>query len=360
MKNPVVLLTCLLASVTPVFTSADVKWLSTEYYFGAFKEAEGPKMGSVRFVNTGKEPTFIRNVRPSCGCTGVEYTEDMIQPGDTATVGFTYNPAGRPGPFDKTVKVYIGSDNQLEVIRITGTVIGSPETLEVNYPHEVGPLRFESFLVPMGEVKKGGSRHAFVNVYNQGSDTIRPVWTDKESAIETNFTPKALAPGEIGTFGFYLNTSKEKRMGPVEYVVSVRPDNRSPQKAEHEIKITSSIVPDSQSLSVEDIENSPRAYLDPEFIDLGESLSEEAIPFEFGILNDGKAKLEVNRVYSNNEGVELNTFSRSVKGKDKGKVQGKLDTHKLPPGPFRIRVEVITNDPLHPVRTANLVGIIKK
>lgn len=360
MKKPVVLLTCFLAFMTHVFASADVKWLSTEYNFGAFKEAEGPQKGSVRFVNAGKEPTFIRNVRPSCGCTGVEYTEDMIQPGDTATVGFTYNPAGRPGPFDKTVKVYIGSDNQLEVIRITGTVIGSPETLQINYPHESGPLRFESFLVPMGEVKKGGSRHAFVNVYNQGSDTIRPVWTDKESAIETNFTPKALAPGEIGTFGFYLNASKEKRMGPVEYVVKIRPDRNSTKEDECEMKITSSIVPDSRSMSVDEIENSPRAYLDPEFLDLGDSLSEDVIPFEFSILNDGKAKLEVNRVYSNNESVELNSFSRNVKGTDKGKVQGKLDTHKLPEGPFRIQVEVITNDPLHPVRTANLVGIIKK
>lgn len=360
MEFPVVLLTCMLALTKPVFASSDVKWLSMEYNFGAFKEAEGPKKGSVMFVNTGKEPTFIRNVRPSCGCTSVEYTEDMIQPGDTATVSFVYNPEGRPGPFDKTVKVYLGSGNQLEVIRITGTVIGSPETLEINYPDVSGALRFESLLAPMGEVKKGGSRHAFINVYNQGSDTIHPTWSDKVAAIETNFTPKALAPGEIGTFGFYLNTSKEKRMGPVEYVVRIKPDRNSPNEDEREIKITTCIVPDSRSMSVDEIENSPRAYLDPEFLDLGDLLSGVEADFEFGIINDGRSTLEVNRVYSRHDGVDLKSFTRKVKGKGSGKVQGKLDTHKLPDGPFRIQVEVITNDPLHPVRTANLVGIIKK
>ncbi|MDE6097234.1 MAG: DUF1573 domain-containing protein [Muribaculaceae bacterium] len=343
--------------MVPFKASADVKWLSTEYSYGAFREADGPRKGSVRFVNTGKKPTFIRNVRPSCGCTAAEYTKDMIQPGDTATVSFIYDPSGRPGPFDKTVKVYIGSDNLLQVVRITGTVIGTPETLESGYPYEGGPLRYETLSRPMGEVRKGGSRHVFVNVYNQGSDTIRPVWRTETDALQTDITPHALAPGEIGTFGFYLDTSKEKKMGPVEYIVNVLPDKESPSGEEKEIRITAAIVPDSRTMSVDDIENGPRAYLVPEFVDFGEADKDAELPFEFEVVNEGKSELDVSRVYSYCAGVKIAAFPQKIDGEGKGIVKGTLSLKDVPSGAFRIYVDVITNDPLHPVRSASLVGI---
>ena len=202
------------AAVWAVAASAEIEWLSKSYDYGTFRESEGLREGSVRFVNKGPEATFIGSVRPSCGCTGATYTEDVIEPGDTATVSFVYNPAGRPGPFDKTVKVYVGEDNEMHVVRIKGTVIGSPATLESSYPLESGPLRFQSLERLLGEIRKGQNRHLFVNVYNQGTDTIRPQWRSNSDAMEADLTPKALAPGEIGTFGLYLNTSRERQMGP--------------------------------------------------------------------------------------------------------------------------------------------------
>ena len=80
--------------------------------------------GRVRFVNTGGEPVVITGARPGCGCTGVEYPHDPIEPGDTAVISFTYNPAGRPGAFEKSIRVYIG-DNTTERVMIRGTVLGT-------------------------------------------------------------------------------------------------------------------------------------------------------------------------------------------------------------------------------------------
>lgn len=215
----------------------EVKWLETEYDYGTFREAAGPQKGTVRFVNEGPEATFIQNVRPSCGCTAAAYTESMIQPGDTATVSFIYNPYGRPGRFDKTVKVFIGEEREMKVIRIKGTVIGAPETLKSSYPEAIGPLRIERDVVLGGEIKRGGSRHLFLNIYNQSSDTITPGWRNQNKALEVELTPKKLAPGEIGTLGFYLRTSKEKETGRVEYPVTVIADTADPHSEEREIKV---------------------------------------------------------------------------------------------------------------------------
>lgn len=346
----------IISLLIPFVGRSEVKWLETEYNYGAFKEAEGPRKGIVRFVNVGKDATFINSVRPSCGCTAAAYTEDMIQPGDTATVEFIYNPAGRPGPFDKTVKVYLGKENDLKVIRIYGTVIGAPETLETNYPYLYGPLRFETISQGMGEVKKGSSRHVFVNVYNQGNDTVVPEISSSSPALEVDFTPKRLAPGEIGTLGFYLNTTKERNLGPVDYRVTILPEKGEKSDA-CKIDLQATIVPDTRAMSVEEIEAGPSAYLVPEFVDFGENVGGEKIPFEFEILNDGKSTLEVMKVYSYDKSVDITDVPKKIKAGKTAKVKGNLDSKGIPSGAFRIQVDVVTNDLLHPLRTANLVGV---
>lgn len=337
--------------------ATDLKWLASEYDFGAIKEADGLMSGSVRFVNTGKESTFIRTVRVSCGCTAADFTKEIINPGDTATINFTYDPAGRPGPFDKTVKVYIGEDNDLKTIRIFGTVIGSSATLDRQFPIEAGPLRFETLLEGMGEVKRTSSRHVFINVYNQGEDTISPVCRSKDAALGVKLTPGKIAPGEIGTLGFYLNASKVKEAGPVEFYVSILPDVDSPDSEEREVEITASIVPDTSMMTAEEIRQAPAAYLVPEFIDLGEDVGNVEIGFSFEVLNEGGSALKVERVYSRDSAIKIDKTPKKIKPGKTSPVSGTLDATMLDEGAFRIPVEVITSDPLHPVRTAYIVGI---
>lgn len=340
---------------TSVAAWAKIEWLEKEYNFGTFKEADGPVTGSVRFVNKGPETTFISRVRPSCGCTAASYPHEMIEPGDTAEVTFTYNPVGRPGRFDKAVRVYIGADNELTSVRIKGTVIGDSSTLESVFPIQSGSIRLDYAKILAGEIKRGEARNLFVNVYNQGSDSIRPTWSDVAPSLKVDLTPTTIPPGEIATFSFYLDTTKEKNNGPLEYNVKISDGLGSEQAVE----VKAIIVPDTRTMSVDEIDNGPRAYLLPEFIDFGDVENQGLIDFEFNILNDGNSKMKVDRVYSTNELVSITDCPKKIKKGKKGTVKGKLNVAGLQPGPFRIRVEVITNDALHPIRTANLVGLKK-
>lgn len=341
----------------PVWTSAraDIVWLEKEYNFGTFKEASGPVTGRVRFVNKGPEATFISRVRPSCGCTGASYTEKMIEPGDTAVVEFTYNPIGRPGKFDKTVKVYVGSENKLYVIRIAGTVIGSESTLESVFPHNGGDLRFETSRLLAGEVRRGSPRHVYLNVYNQSADTVTPSWSGASDVIAVDVAPKSIPPGETATFSFFLQTVNEKRNGPVEYHVGIYP--APGQKGDpFGVDVNAVVVADASAMSAEQIDNGPRAYLVPEFVDFGDVDKKGSLSFSFDILNDGKTDMKVDKVYSTSEFVKIDRRPKKVKAGRQSTVEGKLDIDGIPVGPFRIKVDVVTDDPLHPVRTANLVG----
>lgn len=196
---------------------AEVKLLDPEYKFGIIRETDGEQTGVARLVNVGDTPTYIRDVRPSCGCTGAAYNDNLLQPGDTTTVSFTYNPAGRPGKFTKTVKVYVGDGEERHVIRLTGNVVGSAATLSRNYPVECGPLRLAERTVDLRDVRQSAGRHAFVRIINQSMDTVRPEWEYSNPALSLDVAPEVIPPGEVATFGIFLNSRFEKQAGRVEY-----------------------------------------------------------------------------------------------------------------------------------------------
>ena len=71
----------------------------------------------------GIAPLVLSNVRASCGCTRPEYPEKPIKPGEKGKIKITYNPAGRPGEFDRKIKIQTNDKNRRPVLKITGVVI---------------------------------------------------------------------------------------------------------------------------------------------------------------------------------------------------------------------------------------------
>ena len=187
-------------------SQAKVKWLQTEYDFGTWHEAQGKRTGIARFVNTGPDTVAIASVRPSCGCTGADWYQDPVAPGDTAWVSFTYDPTRRPGRFEKTVKVYTAPGRQLQVINIRGTVVGTPETLQRDYPVEMGGLRMAGLEYDFGATPQGTPRHGYLTGYNQASDTIRPTVSLAKGPLDARIAAHGVAPGEPFTVGFFLTT----------------------------------------------------------------------------------------------------------------------------------------------------------
>lgn len=217
--------TLLILLMLPIRGRSEIIWLEKEYDFGLMKEEAGPKTGSVRFINTGPEEIAITGARPSCGCTGVSYPEDPIAPGDTVRFSFTYNPLGRPGRFEKSIRVYTG-DFGMSTIRIRGNVLGTPESLSTQYPVEAGPLRLSSGLMAGGEVALGSTRHLFLNGYNQTGDTIRPTWKCADPALSIMSSSETVEPGDIVSFSFYFNSREYKMPGVVRIPVTIISDNK--------------------------------------------------------------------------------------------------------------------------------------
>ena len=102
---------------------AKISFVEKSHDFGSIKEANGPVSYEFEFKNVGNEPLVILSARASCGCTRPEYPEKPIKPGEKGKIKITYNPAGRPGEFDRKIKIQTNDKNRRPVLKITGVVI---------------------------------------------------------------------------------------------------------------------------------------------------------------------------------------------------------------------------------------------
>lgn len=92
--------------------------------FGTVKEEGGPVTTEFVFTNTGDTPLVIISANASCGCTHPKYPTDPIKPGGKGVIKVTYLPKGRPGEFNKSIKVRTNAKNAKKVtLKISGVVI---------------------------------------------------------------------------------------------------------------------------------------------------------------------------------------------------------------------------------------------
>lgn len=99
-----------------------VTWLSDiEHDFGDVHYQQ-PVQHDFTFKNTSGRPLVIDNIRPTCGCTAVDWEELVIEPDSTGIIHATYD-AHIKGYFRKMIKVYFSGQSKAEKLWLEGYVI---------------------------------------------------------------------------------------------------------------------------------------------------------------------------------------------------------------------------------------------
>lgn len=103
---------------------ASVAFVEKSHDFGNIKENGGPVSYEFVFTNEGESPLVIVSAMASCGCTMPRYPKAPIASGKTEKIRVTYLPKGRPGEFNKSVKVRTNDPKNKKVtLRISGVVV---------------------------------------------------------------------------------------------------------------------------------------------------------------------------------------------------------------------------------------------
>lgn len=334
---------------------AQVRWLGREYDFGSFREETGPQKGEVMLINEGAEPTLISRVKSTCGCTVAGYTDSLIEPGDTAKVWFTYNPAGRPGRFEKHIKVYTGPNEDLTSIKIYGTVIGSSESLKAKYPRQFGPMLLSDTDLAFGKTIYGRARHEYISGYNQGSDTLQITWSPAPKSLSLGLSSRKVAPGDLFTLGVYLNTRDEAAPGPIDYTLRIYP-NSADTTLYAPLHISADVIPDTSALTEEQLRQAPFCMVYPSPINLG-NVKEKPVKISFRIQNDGKSPLQIHRIgIPGSQALRVKQFPSRLDPGKSSEVKAEILPAQIPSGPFSLDIAVSSNDPLHPTRLLRVTG----
>lgn len=181
-----------------------LKFFPDKVEFGMIREENGKVSKIVKAVNISPDTTYIISSRTSCGCSAVEYSDQMLAPGDTTEVTITYDPVNRPGKFLKTAKFFTGKERIGNSIKLSGTVIPSKKNLDMAYPEKAGVLRLSTMFVNAGEVSRSEARPIFVGLYNDSDAPLAITATTDSDALEGALLPDIIEPYGVSTLSLML------------------------------------------------------------------------------------------------------------------------------------------------------------
>lgn len=260
-----------------------------EHDFGKFKEEAGKQTFDFTVMNTGNQPLVIQNIVASCGCTTPEWTKNPIPPKGTGKITAIYDPANRPGPFNKTLSVYTNSKPEITVLVIKGEVLPHEKTVEELFIFPVGPVRFESNHLAFTNVKKNEKKIRTMQVINTSSEPVKIEFDNIPQHIALKANPLTLKPGQKGLVEGTYDATKNQAWGYTTDMVKIKINGELNQNVYY--AVSANLVEDFSGLSKDDLANAPLFNIESKTVELGKIPGSTPKDVEFKFTNGGKSDL---------------------------------------------------------------------
>lgn len=116
------IITCFIVSASAQDNAKPVfKFNEEKHDFGKIPQGT-PVTTIFEFTNTGQEPLILSEVRPTCGCTIVDFTKTPVKSGEKGTIKITFNAAVALA-FNKTIVVTSNAQTPQKYLVIIGEVV---------------------------------------------------------------------------------------------------------------------------------------------------------------------------------------------------------------------------------------------
>jgi hypothetical protein len=177
-------------SIISVFAQGEMVFKEETFDFGDVTEGT-IATHEFEFLNKGNEPVIISNVQASCGCTTPYWTKEPIGPGNKGVIKASFNSAGRPGAFNKTVTITSNAQTSSKFLTIKGVVTPRP-LISPSAQATFGGLVYD-----LGKVIKGRKVEKNITILNSGDEPLNVLSIESGcKCISYKVLPTSIRPGE--------------------------------------------------------------------------------------------------------------------------------------------------------------------
>ncbi len=267
------------------------------FNFGDVIESEGAVVHAFEFTNTTSRPIAIVNVQPSCGCTTPDWSKEPILPGKIGFVKASFDPAGRPGYFDKSLTITTDLAGAPVQLRIKGQVVSGVVSKD-DFSKRNGNMGLESSSFNMGKVflkdEYMVKEFAWKNVSNKPIEITKVI---SPAFIRVELIPTVVNAGEAGAIRLNYNGSKKNSYGFQSDNIELH--TTDPLNPTKNISVFATLEEFFPPLSAEESAKAPRLQILEKTFDLGRIKSGSAATKSVTISNVGKQPLVIRAVQSN-------------------------------------------------------------
>lgn len=146
--------------------SADSSWLEFDSRMieTEMMDNDSPLTFRYRMRNVGPEAVQIKRLTTTCSCAVAVCDRKTVNPGDTAVISVTYNPAGHPGKFTRRIFVYT-QDGMFPAATLRLAVnVKHSDRFSDQYKHQIGTIRLRRQQVVFSPGVKAVEKIPFVNL----------------------------------------------------------------------------------------------------------------------------------------------------------------------------------------------------
>ncbi len=353
----VILLFMSFAGIYAQQKAANINFNKLTHDFGKIQEADGKVTYKFEFTNTGNKPLVINDVKASCGCTSNSWTRKPVMPGEEGFLSATFDPAHRPGNFNKSILVRTNAENSNILLRIRGEVIPREKSLSDKYPKSMGDLRLKSNHLPFVTVKNTEKKVDSLEIMNTSNKIMDVTFERVPDYLTLKTKPDKLMPGQKGYIWGKLDGTQVDDWGFLvkRVVVKVNGEHVSNGNLAYSAKI----VEDFSHLSPRERANAARVKFENTTFDFGNAEQKEDITHYFKFTNVGESDLKIRKIRATCGCTTVKPDKTVIKPGETSSFKTIFHTGNRR-GPQRKTVYFISNDPENPITRLTIKGNVKK
>jgi len=345
MKKYSILMACLLVALFAAAQKPTINFDEKEHDFGKVNEEDGKITYVFEFENKGMSPLVVSKVQASCGCTTPTWTKAPIEPGKKGTITVTYNPAGRPGPFTKSISVNNNSADELVVLTIKGDVKPKETAENKPYPINMGGISVKRKVIQMNNINKGEKQLRTLEIQNSSKVPIKLTFENVPTYITATVTPEILKPSEEGKIIFSFNSKTCTQWGPISEDIYLVVNGKKTYSEEFKLLISGNVIEDFGKMTLDQKRKAPILEMPTKQILIGTLKPGSKRVGKFKVNNKGENPLEIRRIINNNKELSVRHGKMSITGGKSSDIVVELNTKNLTDGDYVKHITIQTNDP---------------